>query len=99
MSVINPGGDVAEARGGRGIVMAGAAVGAVLLIGGGAYAATQLMGSTGDQPDSVLPASAAVYVGVDVDPSVGQKVAAVRFFQGLMEASLYSGTIYVLGSW
>jgi hypothetical protein len=85
MSVINPGGDVAEARGGRGIVMAGAAVGAVLLIGGGAYAATQLMGSTGDQPDSVLPASAAVYVGVDVDPSVGQKVAAVRFFQGLDE--------------
>ncbi|KAH9865814.1 hypothetical protein J1614_009401 [Plenodomus biglobosus] len=27
-----------------------------------------------------------------------QQLAAVRFFQGLMEASLYSGTIYVLGS-
>ncbi|KAH7072186.1 pantothenate transporter liz1 [Paraphoma chrysanthemicola] len=28
-----------------------------------------------------------------------QQLCAVRFFQGLMEASLYSGTIYVLGSW
>ncbi|MFK5635762.1 DUF3352 domain-containing protein [Ornithinimicrobium sp. LYQ103] len=85
MSVISSSGDVVEARGGRGMVMAGAAVGAVLLIGGGAYAATQLLGGAGDQPDSVLPASAAAYVGVDVDPSVGQKVAAVRFFQGLDE--------------
>ncbi|CAN9195121.1 unnamed protein product [Alternaria alternata] len=28
-----------------------------------------------------------------------KQLCAVRFFQGLMEASLYSGTIYVLGSW
>ncbi|KAH7350289.1 major facilitator superfamily domain-containing protein [Pyrenochaeta sp. MPI-SDFR-AT-0127] len=28
-----------------------------------------------------------------------EQLCAVRFFQGLMEASLYSGTIYVLGSW
>ncbi|RMZ69287.1 transmembrane transporter Liz1p [Pyrenophora seminiperda CCB06] len=28
-----------------------------------------------------------------------QQLCAVRFFQGLLEASVYSGTIYVLGSW
>ncbi|KAF2728268.1 MFS general substrate transporter [Polyplosphaeria fusca] len=28
-----------------------------------------------------------------------EQLCAVRFFQGFMEASLYSGTIYVLGSW
>ncbi|ENI02375.1 hypothetical protein COCC4DRAFT_63840 [Bipolaris maydis ATCC 48331] len=27
------------------------------------------------------------------------QLCAVRFFQGLMEASLYSGTMYVMGSW
>jgi len=28
-----------------------------------------------------------------------QQLCVVRFFQGIMEASLYGGTIYVLGSW
>jgi ACS family pantothenate transporter-like MFS transporter len=28
-----------------------------------------------------------------------QQLCAVRFLQGFMEASLYSGTIYVLGCW
>ncbi len=80
------GGDVTEnGRGGRGLMMAGVALGAVVLVGGGAFAATQLLASGGDQPDSVLPASAAAYARVDVNPSVGQKVAAVRFFQGLDE--------------
>lgn len=82
----HPGGDVTETgRGGRGLVMAGAALGAVVLVGGGAYAATQLLAGGGEQPDTVLPASAAFYASVDVNPSVGQKVAAVRFFQGLDE--------------
>lgn len=77
------GGDMTErARGGRGVLVAGVALGAVVL-GGGVYAATAFMGGGGDQPDSVLPASAAVYLRVDMDPSAGQKVAAVRFFQGL----------------
>ena len=80
-----PGGDVTETgRRGRGLVV-GAAVGVVVLVGGGAYAATKLLASGGEQPDSVLPASAALYARFDVDPSAGQKVAAVRFFQGLDE--------------
>lgn len=81
-----PGGDVTESgRGGRGMVMAGVAVGAVVLVGGGAWAATQLLASGGEQPDTVLPASSAFYARFDVDPDAGQKVAAVRFFQGLDE--------------
>lgn len=90
-----PGGEVTEsAGGGKGWLMAGAGVGAAVLIGGGAWAAVHFLGSTGDQPDSVLPAGAAAYFRVDLDPSVGQKVAAVRFFQGLdaeAQARLDSG--------
>lgn len=93
--VEQPGGDVTEpGRGGRGLLMVGLGVGAAVLIGGGAYAAVQFLGTDGAQPDSVLPASAAAYVRVDVDPSLGTKVAAVRFFQGLdpeAQARLESG--------
>ena len=63
-----------------------------LLIGGGVVAAAAIgggtafalmMGGGGDRPDSVLPGEVAAYAQVDLDPSAGQKVAAVRFFQGL----------------
>jgi ACS family pantothenate transporter-like MFS transporter len=27
------------------------------------------------------------------------QLCVVRFFQGVFESSLYSGTIYILGSW
>ena len=82
--VQEPGGDVTEpGRGGRGWLMVGVGVGAAALIGGGAFAAVKFMGGGGEQPDTVLPASSAVYVRLDVDPGVGQKVAAVRFLQGL----------------
>lgn len=82
--VEQPGGDVAEkGRGNKGLVMVGAGVGAALLIGGGAWAAVNFLGGGGDRPDSVMPDSVAMYAQVDLDPSAGQKVAAVRFFQGL----------------
>lgn len=75
-------------------MMVGLGVGAAALIGGGAFAAVQFLGSPGDQPETVLPASAAAYFRVDLSPSAGQKVAAVRFFQGLdpeAQARLESG--------
>lgn len=77
-----PGGDVTE--GGRKApwLLIGGGVAAAALIGGGVYAAVAL-GGGGDQPDSVLPGTAAAYVQVDLDPGAGQKVTAVRFFQGL----------------
>lgn len=77
-----PGGDVTE--GGRKApwLLIGGGVAAAALIGGGVYAAMAMSGG-GDQPDSVLPGTAAAYVQVDLDPTAGQKVTAVRFFQGL----------------
>lgn len=59
------------------------AVGTALVIGGGAFAVTQMMGGGGDQPSSALPAGTAAYLRMDIDPSVGQKIAAVRFLEGL----------------
>lgn len=76
------GGDVTE--GGRKTpwLLIGGGLGAAALIGGGAAAAVMLAGG-GDQPDSVLPATAAAYAQIDLDPEAAQKVTAVRFFQGL----------------
>ena len=78
----NPGGDLVEHQGRKPWLMIGGGVAAAALIGGGAYAATML-GGGGDRPSSVLPGNAAFYAQVDLDPSAGEKIAAVRFFQGL----------------
>lgn len=59
------------------------AVVAALVIGGGAWAVTRSLGGGGDQPASALPADTAAYVRLDIDPQLGQKIAAVRFFDGL----------------
>lgn len=56
---------------------------AALVIGGGAWAVTRSLGGGGDQPASALPAETAAYLRVDIDPKIGQKIAAVRFFDGL----------------
>ncbi len=56
---------------------------AVLLLGGaGVFAAQQLSGS-GLQPADVLPGDSFGYVRLDIDPSAGQKIAAVRFLSKL----------------
>jgi hypothetical protein len=59
------------------------AVVAALIIGGGAFAVTRVLGGGGDQPASALPGGTAAYVRMDIDPSVGQKIAAVRFLEDL----------------
>ncbi|WP_202619049.1 DUF3352 domain-containing protein [Ornithinimicrobium cavernae] len=64
------------------------AVVAALVIGGGAWAATRMLGGGGDQPSSALPQETAAYLQLDINPSVGEKIAAVRFFQGLDEEVL-----------
>lgn len=76
------GGDLSE--GGRTArrLLTGGSVLAAAVLGGGVYAALAMSGG-GDQPDSVLPATAAAYVQVDLDPGAGQKVTAVRFLRGL----------------
>lgn len=69
------------------LLIAVAAVAAVV-IGGGAYAVAAVMGGGGDRPDTAMPASTAFYAEVDIDPSVGQKVAALQFFDGMDTAEL-----------
>ncbi|MBI4942348.1 MAG: hypothetical protein HY830_16515 [Actinobacteria bacterium] len=64
----------------RGAVVA-AGLAAALVVGGvgvGGYVATGLLGG-GDQPEDHLPASAVAMVKLDLDPSAGQKIDAIRF--------------------
>ena len=68
-----------SARPGRRRALVAAAVLAVGLVGGGvAYGVGQLSGG-GTQPDERVPASALAIVSLDLDPSAGQKVDALRF--------------------
>lgn len=69
---------------GRGKGRAGLVVGgtvAALLVGGGAFAAWQLLAAKGPAPEEALPASTVAVVTVDMDPSAGQKVSALRTFR------------------
>jgi hypothetical protein len=59
-------------------LLAGGLAAVVLLGGAGVFAAQQL-GGGGSQPADVLPGDAYAYLRLDIDPSAGQKVAAVRF--------------------
>ena len=51
---------------------------AALLIGGGAFAAWQLLAAKGPAPEEILPTSTIGVVTLDLDPSAEQKVAALR---------------------
>ena len=70
------------ARRGRGRVFA-AAAGTVALVGlaaGGTYAVSALRGG-GAQPEAALPANTIAFAKVDLDPSSGQKIDAIRFIR------------------
>ncbi|TCC23916.1 DUF3352 domain-containing protein [Kribbella speibonae] len=56
-----------------------AALAMVLVVAGGGIFAYGKLGGGGKQPADVLPGTAVGYVRVDLDPSAGQKVAAIRF--------------------
>ena len=55
-----------------------AIVGGSVAVGGGWLAFSRLNGG-GPQPESVLPSDTVAFAKVDLNPSAGQKVAAVRF--------------------
>jgi Protein of unknown function (DUF3352) len=58
----------------------GAAVAVLLLVtGGGAFAAYQVLNGGGTQPDQVVPADAMAFLKLDLNPSASQKLAAARF--------------------
>lgn len=73
-----PGASTTPKRSKKVPILAAAGVVAAIALGGGAFAYTKLA-STGSQPDTVIPASAVGFARIDLDPSAGQKVAAVRF--------------------
>ena len=54
------------------------AIAAVVLFGGGVWAFNAVLGGGGPQPAEAMPASTAAYFRVDLDPSAGQKIAALR---------------------
>lgn len=56
---------------------------ALVLVGGTAAIAFSHLAASGPQPDTVVPSSALGYLRIDLDPSVGQKLDAVRFLQKL----------------
>ncbi|MGY2875271.1 hypothetical protein ACVW00_002461 [Marmoricola sp. URHA0025 HA25] len=59
-------------------VVAAVAVAVAAVLGGGAYAAYSYLDGGGPQPADVLPASTIALVSVDLDPSAGQKIAAIK---------------------
>jgi hypothetical protein len=60
-------------------VVIGAVAVVIVLVAAGAAVAAKLLGGGGAQPETVVPADAAVFVKLDLDPSPGQKLAAFRF--------------------
>ena len=62
----------------RGVIAVVASVVAVVLIAGGGFAAWQFFAGGGPRPAEVLPASTFALVTVDLNPSGGQKVEAIR---------------------
>lgn len=52
---------------------------AVVVVGGGAAFAYSALSGGGAQPEDVLPGESSAYLRLDIDPSAGQKIAAVRF--------------------
>jgi hypothetical protein len=64
----------------RGVVLGLAAAGVVGVVAAGSWAAVSFL-STGSQPAEAVPADALAYVSIDLDPSAGQKLEAVRIAQ------------------
>lgn len=65
----------------RGLVVAGSIVGVVALGGAAAVGLTAARGllGGGDQPEQHLPSTAVAMVKLDLNPSAGQKIDAIRF--------------------
>jgi hypothetical protein len=73
---VGPEGPTAGSR--RVAVIAAVAVAVVAALGGGAYAAYSFLAGDGPQPADVLPASTLAVASIDLDPSAGQKIAAIK---------------------
>jgi hypothetical protein len=59
-------------------IIAAVAVAIAAVLGGGAYAAYTLLSGGGPRPAEALPSSTVAILSVDLDPSAGQKIAAIK---------------------
>lgn len=90
-----PGGPTSHSRRGpRGTKVAALVAVLVVLIGGGAFAFYRVdplhLFRAGPQAAEAVPSDAVAYIGVDLDPSAQQKIAALRFltrFPGFTKAT------------
>ena len=67
-----------ERRSRRRVLVGGVVLAVVTALGAGAYAAWSFLDGGGPQPADVLPSSTVAVLSVDLDPSAGQKIAALR---------------------
>lgn len=61
-----------------GVVAVVLSVVAVLVVGGGGFAAWRFLAGGGPRPAEVLPASTFALLSIDLDPSGGQKIEAIK---------------------
>ncbi len=71
------------ARKPRGVLAVVGSVVAVVLVSGAGYAAWQFFGTGGSRPAEVLPDSTVALLSVDLDPSGGQKIEAIKTLRKL----------------
>ena len=76
---------VARWRRGRNIALVGGLL-AIVTAGAGGTFVWSALGGGGPQPESALPSTTVAFVKVDLDPSAGQKVDAVRFLRAFPQA-------------
>jgi hypothetical protein len=67
-------------------LIVGAVVVGVVVLAGAAVAAFVLLSGRGPQPESAMPADTIGFVKIDLDPSAGQKVNALRFLRDNLPA-------------
>ena len=68
---------VASGGGRKRVLLIGGAAAVLAVVGVGAWAAVSFL-STGAQPDEALPSSTLGYASIDLDPSGGQKIEALK---------------------
>lgn len=64
----------------RTALIAAVSVAVVAILGAGSFAAVKLLGG-GPQPSEALPTSTIAFVAVDLDPSAGQKIEAIKMMR------------------
>jgi len=80
-------------------LVAGITAAAVLVTAGGAYAAWSRLNGNGPQPAEVLPATTVAFAEVDLDPSVGQKLALYNLLKKFPQSSGLRSSDKDFGDW